>query len=103
MLYRLMNPAQKDIIKYFADSSGSRKRRMAEKLVSVGELGYMLQDKGDTEIAVTVMYAIMDNYKFEQIESIDPTTGEKIFKRDVSGALVKDRHGNLTKINYDNV
>lgn len=112
MLYRMMNPAQKDIMKYFADSSGSRGRRMAEKLVSVGELGYMLQDKGDTEIAVTVMYAVMNNYKFEQIESIDPVTGEKIFKRDAKGnvvmvpsheAYVKDASGNLVirkDVNY---
>jgi hypothetical protein len=33
----------------------------------------------------------------------DQFTNKKIFKRDVSGALVKDRHGNLRKINYDNV
>jgi N-acetyl sugar amidotransferase len=32
----------------------------------------------------------------------DKFTNKKIFKRDVSGALMKDRHGNLTKINYDN-
>jgi len=112
MLYRLINPAQKDIIKYFENSSGSRKRRLAEKLVNVGELGYMLQDKGDTEIAVTVMYAIMDNYRFEQIESIDPTTGEKIFKRYAKGDVImipahqayyKDINGNLTirkDVNY---
>ena len=112
MLYRLINPAQKEIIKYFADSSGSRKRRMAEKLVSVGELGYMLQDKGDTEIAVTVMYAVMDNYRFEQIESIDPATGEKIFKRDAKGDVImipahqayyKNINGNLAirkDVNY---
>lgn len=33
----------------------------------------------------------------------DRFTNKKIFKRDVSGALMKDRHGNLTKLNYDNV
>ena len=33
----------------------------------------------------------------------DQFTNKKIFKRDVSGALVKDRQGNLTKINDDNV
>ena len=33
----------------------------------------------------------------------DKFTNKKIFKRDVSGALLKDRNGNLTKINYDNV
>ena len=32
----------------------------------------------------------------------DKYTNKKIFKRDISGALIKDRDGNLTKINYDN-
>jgi N-acetyl sugar amidotransferase len=32
----------------------------------------------------------------------DQFTNKKIFKRDVSGGLIKDRDGNLTKINYDN-
>lgn len=32
----------------------------------------------------------------------DKFTNKKIFKRDVSGGLVKDRDGNLTKLNYDN-
>jgi len=32
----------------------------------------------------------------------DKFTNKKIFKRDSSGALIKDRHGNLSKINYDN-
>jgi N-acetyl sugar amidotransferase len=32
----------------------------------------------------------------------DRFTNKKIFKRDVSGDLVKDNYGNLTKINYDN-
>lgn len=33
----------------------------------------------------------------------DRFTNKKIFKRDVSGALIKDSDGNLTKINYDNL
>jgi hypothetical protein len=32
----------------------------------------------------------------------DKFTNKKIFERDAGGKLVKDRHGNLTKINYDN-
>lgn len=32
----------------------------------------------------------------------DKYTNKKIFKRDANGALIKDRDGNLTKINYDN-
>jgi N-acetyl sugar amidotransferase len=39
----------------------------------------------------------------EFIHICDKFTNKKIFKKDASGALLKDRDGNLTKINYDNV
>lgn len=38
----------------------------------------------------------------EFVRVCDKFTNKKIFKRDVSGALVKDRDGNLTKLNFDN-
>ena len=38
----------------------------------------------------------------EFIKICDQFTNKKIFKRDSSGALIKDKEGNLTKINYDN-
>jgi N-acetyl sugar amidotransferase len=38
----------------------------------------------------------------EFIRLCDQFTNKKIFKRDVSGTLLKDRMGNLTKTNYDN-
>jgi N-acetyl sugar amidotransferase len=39
----------------------------------------------------------------EFIRLCDKFTNKKIFKRDVNGALMKDRKGNLVKINYDNI
>ncbi|MBM3350153.1 MAG: N-acetyl sugar amidotransferase, partial [Betaproteobacteria bacterium] len=39
----------------------------------------------------------------EFIRVCDKFTNKKIFKRDVSGALIKDRDGNLSKLNYDNL
>jgi len=39
----------------------------------------------------------------EFIKICDRFTNKKIFKRDPSGALIKDKHGNLEKINNDNV
>lgn len=39
----------------------------------------------------------------EFIRVCDKFTNKKIFKRDGAGALVKDRDGNLTKLNYDNL
>ena len=38
----------------------------------------------------------------EFIRLCDKFTNKKIFKRDASGALIKDRDGNLSKTNYDN-
>lgn len=38
----------------------------------------------------------------EFIKVCDRFTNKKIFKRDMSGALIKDKHGNLEKLNYDN-
>ena len=39
----------------------------------------------------------------EFIKICDKFTNKKIFKCDAGGKLVKDRHGNLEKLNYDNV
>lgn len=39
----------------------------------------------------------------EFVKICDRFTNKKIFVRDAKGNLVKDRHGNLTKLNYDNV
>lgn len=38
----------------------------------------------------------------EFVRLCDRFTNKKIFRRDAQGALLKDRHGNLEKINYDN-
>ena len=38
----------------------------------------------------------------EFIRICDRFTNKKIFQKDSLGLLVKDRNGNLTKINYDN-
>ena len=39
----------------------------------------------------------------EFVKVCDRFTNKKIFKRDSSGTLIKDRNGNLEKLNYDNV
>jgi N-acetyl sugar amidotransferase len=38
----------------------------------------------------------------EFIRVCDKFTNKKVFKRDTAGHLIKDQHGNLEKINYDN-
>jgi hypothetical protein len=39
----------------------------------------------------------------EFVKLCDKFTNKKIFKRDASGALIKDKQGNLAKLNYDNL
>ncbi|MGQ0429835.1 MAG: N-acetyl sugar amidotransferase [Gammaproteobacteria bacterium] len=38
----------------------------------------------------------------EFVKICDRFTNKKLFKRDAAGELVKDQHGNLEKLNYDN-
>jgi N-acetyl sugar amidotransferase len=38
----------------------------------------------------------------EFVKICDRFTNKKIFQKDAKGNLVKDKHGNLTKLNYDN-
>lgn len=85
MIYRFYNPLQKETLDYYSNVSGGRGRKMKESFAHVGELGFLLQEKGDTEIGTTVMYAVMDKYKYKEIESVDPVTGDKIYKKDAQG------------------
>ncbi len=75
MLYRIFNPLQKDMIKYVDEITGGRTRRLGNKLTNVMELGYIVQDKGDTLIGLTTMYAVLSHYKFNVI---DPITKQSI-------------------------
>jgi hypothetical protein len=38
----------------------------------------------------------------EFVKVCDQFTNKKIFRRDGAGQLVKDRRGNIEKLNYDN-
>lgn len=105
MMYRFFNPAQKDFIKYVSEVTGGKGRRLAGKATNLQELGFMMQDKGDTEIAVTVMYAVMNHHKFRVIEKHD-ADGNPVYQKDEQGndvyvpvheIYIKDENGMLTR------
>lgn len=87
MLYRLYNPAQKDFSQYLDEVSGGRTRRAKATMLGVQEMGYMIQDKGDTEVALTVMYSVLNHYKFAKIKGYD-SKGEPILETDENGETV---------------
>ena len=84
MLYRKYNPHQKEFDHFIHESSGSKERKLTGIFINPIELGYMVQDKGDTAIGIVVMYSILDNYKYN-VFSTDPTTGKKIYKLNPDG------------------
>ena len=86
MLYRAFNPAQKDYQKYLENTTGDKTRRLLHKVTSIQELAYGLQDKGDTEIAMTVWLAIMHHNRFRVIESRDPETGKAVYALNPDGS-----------------
>jgi hypothetical protein len=62
-----------------------------------GRFPWTYLDKGLEDIL-----APLDMGVEEFVRVCDQFTNKKIFKRDASGQLVKDRFGNLQKLNYDN-
>lgn len=111
MLYRFFNPAQKDFMKYAEEITGGRSRKIKSKLTSPAELGFMLQDKGDTEIAVTVMYSVLNHNRYKVFTT--NAAGEKVYEKDANGEDVtvaaheiyyKDQTGQLVRrkdVEYD--
>ncbi|NCD05384.1 MAG: hypothetical protein EOL97_04630 [Spirochaetia bacterium] len=108
MLYRIMNPLQKDMLKYVHEITGGRKRRLLNKITDPMELGYMLQDKGDTTIGLMTMYAVMNHYKYELIDPVTKEAqldekGNKIMVA-AHDAYYKDKNGLLQireDVNYN--
>jgi len=68
LTYRRFNPVQKDQATYLSNAGGKRSRRLLEKLSSFQELAYIFQDKGDTEIGMTVWLATMHAKRFRLLE-----------------------------------
>lgn len=74
-------------------------RQDAIELVKMhdGKFPWTYLDKPLADILAPLEMSVEE---FEQI--CDQFTNKSIFKRMPDGALAKDRHGNLTKLNYDN-
>lgn len=84
MIYRMFNPTQKEFEKYLKDLSGKVSRKVIAKMTNISEAAYFFQDKGDTIIGMTVLWAVMNNYKYRVITGVD-ANGENIFEKDAEG------------------
>jgi hypothetical protein len=84
MTYRLFNPVQKEFNKYLKDTSGKISRKALDKASSITELAFFLQDKGDTIIGMTVMWSVLNSYKYKQIEKFTDD-GQPVYVKDKNG------------------
>lgn len=69
LLYRLFDPGQKDFQKWMKQITYSGGKKVIGKIVNPMDFAYLLQDKGDTEIAVTIMYSVMNHNKYKLIDN----------------------------------
>ena len=84
LLVRMINPSQKDFMSYLKEASGGQSRRRKAEMLGVQEFSYLIQDAGETEIAITIMYAIMNRYKYKVIESKN-ADGTYNYKKNANG------------------
>lgn len=67
-LVRFMNPSQKELAELVDLNTKGQLDRFLTRSMDLGNLSYMLQDKGETEIALTTMTAIMDHHKYPLLD-----------------------------------
>jgi len=90
MLYQYMNPSSKTLDRMMDANTVSKLRRVANRVFNITDLAMVLQDKGEMEIAMTTMLAILNHrtYKvFEVDQNGDPVVvnGEKVTKKNADG------------------
>jgi hypothetical protein len=96
-MVRFMNPTQKDQAGIVELNTKTAAGRMLTKSLDLGNLAYMVQDKGETEIAVTTMAMVMDNHKFNVLD-LD-ANGNVQFDSEGNKMVKKDADGNIEMVN----
>lgn len=82
-MVRFMNPTQKELSELVDLNTKEQLDRFLTKSFDLNNISYALQDKGETEISVTTMAAVMDHHKFP------------VFDLDAQGDKQYDADGNV--------
>jgi len=93
MLYQFMNPLSRTLDRMMDANTVSKLRRVANRVFNITDLAMVLQDKGEMEIGLSMMLAIMHNRKYKVFE-VDQdgnplvVNGEKVVKKNADGSEV---------------
>ena len=92
--YRMVNPTMKDMTDLVDLSTKSFSRRLLNRSLSLGNISFMIQDKGEMEIGLTTMLAVYHHAKFKVYDTnadgsvkVD-TEGNPVYKLDTDGNIL---------------
>lgn len=92
--YRMVNPTMKDMSDLVDLSTKTFSRRLLNRALSLGNISFMIQDKGEMEIGLTTMLAVYHHAKFKKYATnpdgsfILDNEGNKTYQLDADGNVV---------------
>lgn len=92
--YRMVNPTMKDMSDLVDLSTKTFSRRLLNRALSLGNISFMIQDKGEMEIGLTTMLAVYHHAKFKKFATnadgsfVLDANGDKTYELDSDGNIV---------------
>lgn len=89
--YRMVNPTMKDMSDLVDLSTKKFSRRLLNRALSLGNISFMIQDKGEMEIGLTTMLAVYHHARFKKFATnpdgsfVLDANGEKTYELDTDG------------------
>lgn len=90
-ILRFFNPSMRDLADVVDLGNRSKMRRLLNKGFAVGDLAYVIQDKGEMEIAMSTLLKNLNAHKFFVYEmqpdgtKVVDASGNSVFKKDAFG------------------
>lgn len=92
--YRMVNPTMKDMSDLVDLSTKKFSRRLLNRALSLGNISFMIQDKGEMEIGLTTMLAVYHHARFKKFATnpdgsfVLDANGDKTYELDKDGNAV---------------
>jgi hypothetical protein len=100
MILRFFNPNMKSMDHIVDVNSRGKMRRLLNRAFNIKDIAYVIQDKGEMEIALTTLLKNLSAYKFNLYET--DASGKVVLDDQGNPKFKKDENGNIMQIKaYD--
>jgi hypothetical protein len=96
-ILRYFNPTMNSMDKVLATANRSLSQRLLNRAFSFGDLAYVIQDKGEMEIAMSTLLKNLSAHKFNVYE-MQPDGKTKMLDQNGNPILKKDQEGKLVTV-----